>query len=145
MVQKDDDAWRAIVDNYGERPDLENQAGSEANAAPRAPEPDDLPGPGRPPADQPGWDDLFPDPDWDEDRFVPPTPPPIPSTTADRLAAWLGIFGSPAILLICLVLGIRPPEIINYLLVIGFVGGFVYLVVKMNREPRDPDDNGAVL
>ncbi len=76
---------------------------------------------------------------------MPPPPPPIPTPPRDRLVAWLGIFGSPAILLVCLVLGIVIPQLIAYVLVAGFVGGFVYLVVKMPREPRDPGDDGAVL
>ena len=150
MVQNDDDAWRAIVDNYGDRPDLEDQAGPTTDSAAEsaAPTPEDLPGTGQPPVQQPeplAWSDAFPDSDWPEDRFIPPPPPPIPTTTPDRMAAWLGIFGSPTILLLCLVLDFRLPEFLNYLLVMGFVGGFLYLVLKMNREPRDPDDNGAVL
>ena len=36
-------------------------------------------------------------------------------------------------------------ELVAYLLVAGFVGGFLYLVFTMTREPRDPDDDGAVL
>ncbi len=76
---------------------------------------------------------------------MPPPPPPIPRTTPDRLAAWAGVFGSPAVLLICLVLGISLPQLLAYLLVIGFVGGFIYLVIQMPREPRDPGDDGAVL
>ena len=34
---------------------------------------------------------------------------------------------------------------IGYLLVGGFVGGFVYLVTRMPRGPRDPADDGARL
>ena len=146
MAQNDDDAWRAIVDNYGDRPDLEDHpedpAGRDVEDA--GDPADDLGGSSAPPV-EPGWNDLFPDSDWEEDRFVPPPPPPLPTTTADRMAAWVGVFGSPVVLLICLVLGFKPPELITYLLVVGFVGGFLYLVLKMNREPRDPDDNGAVL
>jgi len=158
VAQNDDDAWRAIVDNYGDRPDLEDHpedpAGRDVEDAEDAEDTedagdpaavaDDLGGRSTPPA-EPGWNELFPDADWEEERFVPPPPPPLPTTTADRMAAWVGVFGSPVVLLICLVLGFKPPELITYLLVVGFVGGFLYLVLKMNREPRDPDDNGAVL
>lgn len=159
MVQNDDDAWRAIVDNYGDRPDLE-QAGPSVDAADAVDDVDaessddravaDPPDEGfltaREPAPaSPSWADAFLEPTWQDERFVPPPTPPLPMTTTDRLIAWIGVFGSPALLLVMLVLGIRPPSLINYVLVMGFVGGFLYLVVKMNREPRDPDDNGAVL
>lgn len=147
MAQNDDDVWRAIIDNYGDRADLEDQAGSATDAAAQStePTPEDLPGTGQPPAEQPAWADAFPDSGWEEDRFVPPPPPPLPTTTTDRMVAWVGIFGSPAVLLLSLILDFRLPELINYVLVLGFVGGFLYLVIKMNREPRDPNDNGAVL
>jgi hypothetical protein len=137
VVSKDDDAWRAIVDNYGDRAELD---------------PDDLP---PEPAPEPqthwtveapsSWDDPYVDSDWTTDRFVPPPPPPLPTPTPDRGLAWLGVFGSPVVLLVCLVLGIALPTIIAYLLVAGFVGGFLYLVVQMPRGPRDPDDDGAQL
>ena len=128
-----DDVWRAIVENYGDRPELRQ---------------DDAPAPverqeAEPAAAAASWDDQYVDADWATDRFVPPPPPPIPTTTRDRFAAWAGVFGSPAILLVCLVLGIDLPQLLAYLLVAGFIGGFVYLVVTMSREPRDPGDDGA--
>ena len=134
MVSKDDDVWRAIVDNYGDRPELEQNVEPPAEAEPeprRATEP------------AAGWDDPYPDSDWSTDRFVPPPPPPLPAPTTDRLIAWLGVFGSPAVLLVCLVFGIALPHLVAYLLVGAFVGGFLYLVSQMPRGPRDPDDDGA--
>ncbi len=140
MVQRDDDeAWRSIVDNYGERAEVEpdppvSDAGADPWARPPiAPEP------------TPSWDDEFPDSDWSEDRFVPPPPPPLPHPRRDRLMAWLGVFGSPAVLLVCLVLNIDLPQLLAYALVTAFVGGFLYLVWLMPRGPRDPDDDGAVV
>ncbi|MGA8254966.1 MAG: hypothetical protein WB767_00170 [Nocardioides sp.] len=128
-----DDVWRAIVDNYGDRPDLAaDNLPAEPEAAPSAPA-----------AAPSSWDDGYPDADWSSDRFVPPPPPPIPATTSDRLAAWAGVFGSPAILIVCLILGIDLPQFVAYLLVAGFIGGFIYLVVTMSREPREPGDDGA--
>ncbi|MEO9324716.1 hypothetical protein ABFT23_14575 [Nocardioides sp. C4-1] len=148
MGKDDDDAWQAIVDNYGDRPelDLDDPPAAEPDPEPvverveRRDEPEvprELGGP--------SWDDAYPDSDWDDDRFVPPPPPPLPTTSPDRMAAWAGVFGSPAILLVCLILGIGLPQLVAYLLVAAFVGGFIYLVVTMTREPRDPDDDGAVL
>ncbi len=139
MAKDDEDVWRAIVDNYGDRPELE------PDEATREPEP--VAGPSAEPSalDEPDWDDAYPDSDWTTDRFVPPPPPPLPTTTTDRMLAWAGVFGSPAVLLVCLVLAIDIPVLLAYALVAGFVGGFLYLVIKMPREPRDPGDDGAVL
>ena len=138
MVSKDDEAWRAIVDNYGDRPDLaQEDLGDEEPERRAAPPPE--------PARSTSWDDPFPDDDWSTDRFVPPPPPPLPRTTLDRTAAWVGVFGSPLVLLVCLVLGIDLPQLVAYGLVAAFVGGFLYLVIRMPRGPRDPGDDGAQL
>lgn len=138
MVQRDDDeAWRSIVDNYGERAEVDPDppVSDEGTDDWTRPEPE---------AER-NSDDAFPDSDWSEERFVPPPPPPLPRPRRDRLVAWLGVFGSPAILLLCLVLGIALPELLAYALVAAFVGGFLYLVWLMPRGPRDPDDDGAVV
>jgi hypothetical protein len=140
VVSKDDDVWRAIVDNYGDRAELEADevapADAEAEAASerrRSIEP------------EASWDDAYPDSDWTSDRFVPPTPPPLPTPPTDRLVAWAGVFGAPAVLLVSLILGIDLPQIVGYVLVAAFVGGFLYLVVRMPRGPRDLNDDGAQL
>ena len=44
-----------------------------------------------------------------------------------------------------LLVGVPLPSWLAYLLVAGFVGGFVYLVIQMPRGPRDPFDDGARL
>jgi hypothetical protein len=135
-VQRDneDEAWRAIVENFGDRADLDPEPPPEPPAVREEPV-----------TTESGWDDPYPDADWSSDRFVPPPPPPIPRTTPDRMAAWAGLFGAPAILLVCLVLGVDLPPLLAYLLVSAFVGGFLYLVLLMPRGPRDPDDDGAVI
>ena len=123
--QSEDDVWRSIVENYGERPEVE--------PLPEAPSPE--PRPVAP-------DDDLPEPD---DRFVPPDPPAFPPPPPVRFAAWTGLFGAPTVLLVALVLGIALPAWIAYALVASFVGGFGYLVVHMQRGPRDPGDDGAVV
>ncbi|WP_051485641.1 hypothetical protein [Nocardioides sp. J54] len=131
--QPDEDAaWQAIVDNYGERV-LEPEDQAEPAAAPE-------PGPVRQPDDEPpelGYDD--------EDSFVPPPPPPLPRPTPDRLLAWLGVFGSPAVLLVFVVAGVGIPSLVGWALVGAFLVGFGYLVLTMPSDPRDPWDDGAVL
>ena len=41
--------------------------------------------------------------------------------------------------------GVSLPVWLGYLLVVAFVGGFLYLVTRMPRGPRDPADDGARL
>ncbi|MGH3360844.1 MAG: hypothetical protein ACRDOM_00165 [Nocardioides sp.] len=127
--RSEDEAWRSIVENYGDQPDVEPLA------------PEDEREPSEPSYDE--GDERDRDP-WDAfDRFVPPAPPPVPHPPPVRLTAWIGLFGSPAVLLLALVLGIALPTWLGYFLVGYFVGGFLYLVFTMRREPRDPWDNGA--
>jgi hypothetical protein len=122
----EDEAWRAIVENYGDRAELD---------------PDEAPVPE--PAPDAFADPAEPTAAHDDDRFVPPPPPPLPHVPRDRLLAWSGLFGAPTVLLTALVLGIRLPSLVGYLLIAAFIGGFVYLVVQMPRGPHDPYDDGA--
>lgn len=131
----DEDAWRAIVENYGERVELDDEPIAEPPAEQRL---ERL----FTPLPQPEPAELEDDPD----DFVPPTPPPLPKLPPDRLLAWLGLFGSPTVLLVCVVLNVHLPPWLGYLLVACFIGGFVYLVVKMpRRDDIDPWDDGARL
>jgi hypothetical protein len=149
-VERDseDDAWRSIVEHYGERVSIDADDGLRA-------EPVAETSASASPWDEPGADDRTdpgPDPESedvlraeDEDRFVPPPPPPLPRVAPDRLLAWAGVFGTPVVLLTAVVTGIDLPAWLGYLLVGGFIGGFVYLVTRMPRGPRDPSDDGARL
>ena len=93
--QDEDDAWRSIVENYGER--------AEIDPAPSGTEPE-------PSYDDPDDRDDHEDRDEpDDDRFVPPPPPPLPRPTPVRLAAWIGVFGAPAVLLVAMVLALPLP------------------------------------
>lgn len=128
----DDVAWQAIIDNFGDRAVLDDDA-PQAPAAAAAVEPSTA-------------HDEQREPDWfheSEDGFVPPTPPPLPRVAPDRLAAWLGLFGSPTILLVCLVAGISIPTLVGWALIGAFVGGFCYLIARTPGEPRDPWDDGS--
>ena len=143
-IAADELAWQAIIDNYGDRVEIE-----EPPAAPVVGPVSDAPFGGRfgdPRAfaspDEEVADELDQDDDAEE-GYVPPEPPPLPTLAPDRGLAWAGVFGSPAVLLACLILSVSIPTWLGYLLVVGFVGGFVYLVLQMPREPRDPWDDGA--
>jgi len=132
----DDEAWRAIVDNYGDRPrlDPDDARGDDPDADGRE-------------DDASAWATEEPQESVEEDdeRFVPPPPPPLPRVAPDRLTAWVGVFGAPTVLLTALVLGVHISAWLGYLLVAAFVGGFIYLVAQMPRGPRDPFDDGARL
>jgi hypothetical protein len=119
--QDEDEVWRSIVANYGDRPELADE---------------DPPAPPTPYAAKE---------ETAEEKFVPPPPPPLPRPENKRLVAWLGLFAVPTVLLACLVTGIRLPSLVAFAMMAWFVGGFTYLVLTMPRGPRDPGDDGAVV
>ena len=146
----EDAAWREIVDNYGDRPLLEDVPADRpddpveqvtdavADEAPEdrnqlaavEPELRSQPRPAREPV---------------EEHYVPPPPPPVPRAEPPRLLAWLGLFLAPSLVLVALVAQYPVPSWAGLLLMVWFVGGFVYLVASMRSEPRDDDDDGAVV
>lgn len=136
----EDEAWKQIVENYGERAAVdESERPTEVVELPDLDEPDEEDD--DEPVDRDYLDVL--DDAEEADRFVPPAPPPLPRTTPQRLAAWLGLIAAPATLLICLVSGFLPPDWISFGLVAWFLGGFGYLVWHMPKHPDDPWDDGA--
>jgi len=137
----DEDAvWRSIIENYGERPTLDDD---EPAAPAEAPSRDVF---DRSFLDAQAAAEPQPQPWTDEGHFVPPEPPPLPRTTPIRRLAWFGLFGAPALMLLAVVFGWAYPSWLALLLVVGFVGGFVYLVATMPRNRGDwPGDDGAVV
>lgn len=139
-----DRAWQEIVDHYGDRPELPEepgQPGPAPDAASLRPLFRDRLARPEPPASRRTGDDVD-----DEDRFVPPEPPPLPTPTPLRRAAWVGLLGMPALFVLLALLSITPPRAVTALLVLWFAGGFGYLVATMRRGgDGDGWDNGAVV
>src|SRR5690606_31042431 len=88
-----------------------------------------------PPADPMNAGPTDAGPEWDdEDTFVPPEAPPVPRGTRLQRAAWFGLLGVPALLLVVLMLGMRPPTFFLGCLAAWFLGGAGYLFTKMRRN-----------
>jgi hypothetical protein len=128
----DEDAmWRAIVDNYGDRPEIDEPE----IVVPGSPR--ELAAPARDEAAK------APSPVDEEEHFVPPPPPPLPRPAPARLLAWLGLFGVPTFVLVALVVHLTLASWLGLLLMLWFVGGFVFLVASM--RPGEDYDDGARL
>jgi hypothetical protein len=79
----------------------------------------------------------------EDDRFRASPAPPLPRPAPPRAIAWAGVFGVPLLLIVSLVFRLDLPTVVYYLRLVWFVGGFVYLVATMSREPREPWDDGS--
>jgi len=139
-AQAEEQAWREIVDHYGDEPDVEPDPSDEPD------EPGQVEGEGG--ASPEVVPEVAPEPfrfePYDE-HFVPPPLPPPPEIATDRRFAWVGLVAPPLLLLIAVVLDYPLPDLLTGALVVAFLGSFGYLVATMSREPRDPDDDGARL
>lgn len=134
-ARDEDELWRSIVDNYGDRAELSpDELAAEARPAE---------GPAEPPTTDPGEPDVFLDDEVEE--FVPPEPPPVPLPRGPRLAAWGGVLLGPLLMLLAALTRTTLPTLGGLALVSWFIGGFAYLVATMPRGPRDPGDDGAVV
>jgi hypothetical protein len=83
----------------------------------------------------------------DEDgHFIPP-PPPLPQLDPVAKAAWTGLFGGPAYLLLATLTGWGIPGWAALVAIAAFIGGFATLVIRMGDGPSKGDgpDSGAVL
>jgi len=149
----DDEAWRAIVENYGDRAELDDTwdrtDGSGTAAAP-AEEPRTGPGDDADAAELRDLDPLAEPPDEpptrvpaSEERYVPPPPPPLPRPAPPRLAAWMGVLGMPVLVLVLIVLQVAVPPWATTGMVLWFLSGFAYLVVSMPAQRPDDGDDGA--
>jgi hypothetical protein len=81
----------------------------------------------------------------EEEHFVPPEPPPLPTTDAVTRAAWVGVVGGPLVLILDSVLGWNLDGVLRAVAAFAFVAGFVTLIARMKDRPQDVDDDGAVV
>ncbi|MBO0845435.1 MAG: hypothetical protein J2P22_08485 [Nocardioides sp.] len=122
----EEQAWREIVDNYGERAELPGDPPDEPVEPVVEPEAEPF---------EPFHLELY------DEKFTPPPLPPPPKISPERRVAWVGLVASPLLLVLLNLLHYALPGILTGGLVIAFIASFAYLVATM--EPRDPDDDGA--
>jgi hypothetical protein len=80
-----------------------------------------------------------------QDRFVPPDPPPITSTDLPSRLAWVGVIGGPVFLLVAALVWRTLPTLVVIGALAVFIGGFVTLVARLPRDRGDGSDDGAVV
>lgn len=80
-----------------------------------------------------------------EEHFVPPSPPPLPSTDLITRLAWLCVLGTPLFFLLAVIAGRPVSGLLGALGAGAFIGGFVLLVLRLRgHDPYDPDDGAVV-
>jgi hypothetical protein len=128
-AEAEEQAWREIVEHYGQGPDVD---GLIELTAPLE----------QPSAESNPADPFLLDPN-EEEAFTPPPLPPPAVISPERRLAWVGFVASPVLLVLIEFLDYSLPGILTAGLVIAFIASFAYLVATM--APRDPDDDGARL
>ncbi|MDX6263742.1 MAG: hypothetical protein QOH84_5430 [Kribbellaceae bacterium] len=151
----EDAEWASLVQQFN----LPSAEGHDATPVPRWPASEDV--------DEGSYEPLIDVPaglivgDTDEDppeepparrtedhheHFVPPEPPRGPKLDWISRAAWLGLIGGPALLILAALLDFGTGRITT-LAVVGFIGGFLTLVIRMKDRlpPEDTPDDGAVV
>ena len=91
---------------------------------------------------------VDPTPADDEDHYIPPAPPPLPTLDSIAKGAWAALFGGPAYLVVATVAHWTLSGFAAFCAVAAFVTGFAILVLRMNPpDPGGPDDgdDGAVI
>jgi hypothetical protein len=85
-------------------------------------------------------------PEDTHEHFVPPEPPRGPKLDWISRAAWLGLLGGPVLLILAALLDFGTGRITT-VAVVGFIAGFLTLVIRMKDRlpPDDTPDDGAVV
>lgn len=151
----EDAEWKSLVEQFN-APSAE---GHDATPVPRWPASEDV--------DEGSYEPLIDVPaglivgDTDEDppeepparrredhteHFVPPEPPRGPKLDWISRAAWLGLIGGPLLLIAAALLDFGTGRTTT-IAVVGFIGGFLTLVIRMKDRlpPEDTPDDGAVV
>ena len=151
----EDAEWRSLVEQFS-KPSAPGHDGGE-DPVPRWPVSEDVDDKYEPLIDVPAGltveekaeDDQEPPAkkaDDPHDHYVPPEPPRGPRLDWISRLAWLGLIGGPLLLIAAAVLDFGTGRITT-LAVVGFVGGFLTLVIRMKDRlpPDDTPDDGAVV
>lgn len=172
-TRDEDDAWRAIVENFGERAVLDDEppTARTGHAEPSSAEldPDDIPirdssAPDAPADDGPTarhdvHGPFVPGPEHDHEPVRPspsdptsmhddeghfvPPTPPLPYVPPKRLVAWATLVLVPLVLILAALTSRPVSGTVATLLIAGWVGAFGYLMWTMPTDPRDPFDDGS--
>ncbi|GAA1117906.1 hypothetical protein GCM10009630_14550 [Kribbella jejuensis] len=149
----EDAEWKSLVEQFNQ-PSAPGHGGGE-DPVPRWPVSEDVDDKYEPLIDVPTGltiqeDVPEPEPpkkvDDPHDHFVPPEPPRGPRLDWISRAAWLGLLGGPLLLIAAAVFDFGTGRITT-LAVVGFIGGFLTLVLRMKDRlpPGDGGDDGAVV
>lgn len=145
MTSRDEEElWRSIVENYGERPSLEPDEPVPPSPPP-AIDPDPYAVAGAPDGALAEPEPPPEEPDDPEDGFVPPPPPPLPRPSFPRWLAWAGVLGTPILMVLLAMAQITVRPVVGAGMAVAFVLGFGYLVATMDRFPRQPWDDGSAV
>jgi hypothetical protein len=84
----------------------------------------------------------------DDEHYIPPAPPPLPTLDPVTKGAWAALFGGPGYLMVATAAGWSVSGLAAFCAVAAFVAGFAILVLRMHEPgPGGPDDgdDGAVV
>lgn len=80
----------------------------------------------------------------DEERYIPPEPPPLPRGDLISRLSWAGVLGAPLFFLFAALFWHSAPTWLVIGAVVAFVAGFTTLVVRMPDREDDGDDGAVV-
>jgi hypothetical protein len=83
-----------------------------------------------------------PPPAPEAERFVPPPIEPLPRPGLPAVLGWIGI-GYAIVFVLLTAVGMRLPAIAGWLAILGFIGSFVILIIRLPRS-RPPDDGARL-
>ncbi len=172
-TRDEDDAWRAIVENFGDRAlldDAREEPEGEPPLRPSAPpfrapteRNDDRTPPGAARDSDSGqrasgFVPFGPQPtprEPDRQEFVPedvlpddadtfvPPDVPLPRMRMSQVIAWIAALGAPVVFVVAALTGLRLGGLLSAVVALCFIGGFAWLVTTMPKEPPGPWDDGA--